>query len=341
MDNFSFDSTPRKESTKAQSDKNNKEISLNGSGCQDKEGSIHINETGSRSASKDRPQKPSLPESRITFDMDLESAREICPSNLAMDDDVIQEHLPASDEGPTDEVKGPLEPTISREIPNTSPSKRLVSLGQVDLEACTNNDVMLELSSDHLSDNEPSGGNSSALKKKVDSVDTNASGSNREQDSNTTLVAESTFNYKHTISRNSQHQQADAFSENIDETCKDNSSAEESKVSCMDTNASSLNGEQDDNMILVAGSTCYEDNSKALQHHQAVVFSEDINGERTQDGIENHVEDDRGRAELGQTSLHVENSCTTGAVSGIPCDKISSRENQEASHEILKSSLTR
>ncbi|XP_057786952.1 uncharacterized protein At4g18490-like isoform X1 [Salvia miltiorrhiza] len=340
LDDFSFDS-PKKEGTKAQSD--NKESSSNGSGCQDKEGSTHINETGSKSTSKDGPQKPSLPESRITFDMDFEPTREICPSNFAMDDIVTQEHLAAIDEGPTGEVKGPLETTISREIPNISPSKKLVSRGQVDLEACITNDVMLDLSSDHLSNDEPSGCNSSALENKVDSVDANASGSNGEQDGNMTLVADSTFSYKHTISRNSQHHQAVAVSENIDETSVDNSSAGESKVSCMDTNASSLNGEQDANMVLVAGSPCdYEHTSKASEHDQPVVFSENINGERTQDGIENHAEEDRERAELGQTNSLVEISCTTGDVSGISCDSDtqSSRENQEPSHEMIKSSLT-
>ena len=277
-------------------------------------------------------QKPS-------FDLVLEPTRKIYPPKLGMDDGVTQEHLAGADE-----VKGPLETTISREIPDVSPSERLVLLEQADLQACTENDVMLDLSSGPLSKNEPSGCNSSALEKKVDSVDASKSGSHEEQDANTALVADSTFDCKHTTSRNSQHHQADAISENIAETSGHDSSVAESKLSCMDTNASSLNGEQDANITSVVGSSCdYKHTSKASQHDQAEVFSDNINGERTQDGIQNLVEDDGGRAELGQTNPQVEIPCTTGVLSGIPCDSDaqSSKENQEFSCKMLKPSLTR
>ncbi|XP_047956698.1 uncharacterized protein At4g18490 [Salvia hispanica] len=329
--NFGFDSIPRKEGSKVQSDKNNKERTPDGSGCQDKEISTYKNETGSKSTSKGGMQKPS-------FDLVLEPTRKIYPPKLGMDDGVTQEHLAGADE-----VKGPLETTISREIPDVSPSERLVLLEQADLQACTENDVMLDLSSGPLSKNEPSGCNSSALEKKVDSVDASKSGSHEEQDANTALVADSTFDCKHTTSRNSQHHQADAISENIAETSGHDSSVAESKLSCMDTNASSLNGEQDANITSVVGSSCdYKHTSKASQHDQAEVFSDNINGERTQDGIQNLVEDDGGRAELGQTNPQVEIPCTTGVLSGIPCDSDaqSSKENQEFSCKMLKPSLT-
>lgn len=343
MENFSFDSTTKK-GTKAQRDKNNKESSPNGSGCQDKEGSIHINEAGSKSTLKDGHQNPSLTETRITFDMDclvgdadLEPSREICPSNSAMDDGATPEHSSAIDAGASDKANSPLETTISRELPNISPSKRLVSPGQVDREACAKNDVMPDFSSDYFSYNEPSGGNRSSDEKNVDSMDTNAC-SNGEQDASMTLIVGSTCSYKHTISRNSQHLQAVAVSENIDEPSRGNSSTEENKVSSVDTDVSGSNGDQDANMILVAGSTCiYEHTSESSQDLQAVAISDNISGERTQDGTEDHVEDDRGKTELGRTNSHVENSCMTGAISGIPCDK----ESQEPGLEILKSSFVR
>ncbi|KAG6402254.1 hypothetical protein SASPL_139130 [Salvia splendens] len=328
---FGFDSIPRKEGTKVQSDKNNKEHSPDGSGCQDKEISTYKNETGSKSTSKGGVQKPS-------FDLVLGPARKICPPKLGMDDGVTQEHLAGADE-----VKGPLETTISREIPDVSPSERLVLLEQADLQACTENDVTLDLSSAPLSKNEPSGCNSSALEKKVDSVDASKSGSHGVQDTNTALVAVSTFDYKHATSRNSQHHQADAISENIAETSVHDSSVAESKLSCMDTNASSLNGEQDANITSVVGSTCdYKHTSKASQHDQAVVFSDNINVERTLAGSQNLVEDGGGRAELGHTNPQVEIPCTTGALSGMPCDSDaqSSKENQEFSCKMLKPSLT-
>lgn len=341
MENFSFDSTIKK-GTKAQRDKNNKESSPNGSGCQDKEGSIHINEAGSKSTLKDDPQKPSLTETRITFDMDclvgvadLEPTREICPSNSAMGDGVTPEHSSAIDAGASDKANGPLETTISRELPNISPSKRLVSPGQVDHEACTKNDVMPDFSSDYFSNNEPSGGNPSSAEKNVDSMDTNAC-SNGEQDASMTLIVGSTCTYNHTISRNSQHLQAVSVSENIDEPSGGNSSMEENKVSSMDTDVSGSNGDEDANMV--SGSTCiYEHTSENSQDLQAVAISDNISGERTQDGTEDRVEDDIGKTELGQTNSHVDNSCMTGAVSGIPYDK----ESQEPALEILESSFVR
>ncbi|KAL1542400.1 hypothetical protein AAHA92_26499 [Salvia divinorum] len=368
LDDFGFDSIPRK-GTKVQSDKNNKESSPYGSGYLDKEISTYKNETGSKSTSKGGPQKPSFD---MDLDLDLEPIRKICPSKLSMDDGVTQEHLAGADEGPTDEVKGPLETTISRETHDVSPSERLVVgptdevkgplettisrethdaspserlvvLEQVDLQACTENDVILDLSSDPLSKNEPSGCNSSALEKKADSVDASKSGSNGEQDADTALVADSTFNCKHATSRNSLHQQAVAISETTAEISGDNSSAAESKLSCVDTNARTLNGEQDANITSVVGSACdYKHTSKSSQHDQAVVFSDNSNDERTQDGIQNHVEDDGGEAELGQTNPQVEIPCTTGVLSGIPCDSDaqSSKANQELSPEMLKSSLT-
>lgn len=342
LNNFNFDSPSRKESTKAQKDKTNKESSLNGIDCQNKEGSVHLSETGSKSTLKDGPHKPSLPESRITFDMDLEPMSEISPPNFAMDDGVTPEHSAATDEEASDIVKDPLQTTVSGEIPNISPSKRLVPPGQVDLEACTKNDVILDLSSDYLPNHEPSRGNSSAMEKKVDSLDTNACNSNGEQDANMTLFTDPTCNSKHTISRDSQHHQAVVVSENIDEASGVKSSAVEtleSNVSCTNTDVSCLNGE-DANMILVAGSTCdNEPTSKPVI--QAVAISENVSGERTQDGIKNHVEDDRGRTEISQTISLVEHSCITSAVSGLPCDTQSSMENQEPSLEILNSSIIR
>ncbi|KAH6779491.1 hypothetical protein C2S52_010728 [Perilla frutescens var. hirtella] len=342
LENFSFDSGSTKESTKAQRDKKNKQNSLNGSGCQDKEDFIHINETGSKSTLKDTPQEPSLTETQITFDMDclvgvadLEPTRKNCPSNSAMNDSVTPEHSTAIDAGESDKAKSP-----PKTIPNISPSKRLVSPGQVDLEAYTKNEVMPDLPFDYVSNNEPSGSNSSAAEKKVDSMDTNASGSSGEQNANMPLVTGSTCNYEHPISKNSQHLQDVAVSEIIDELSGDNLSAADNKVSCMDANVSGSNGEQDANMILIAGSTFnYEDTSKNSQQLQAAVISENINGERTQDGAEGRVEDDKGRTELGQTNSNVENSCMTGAVPGIPCDTQSSREDQEPAFDILKSSF--
>lgn len=339
MDNFNFDSTSRKkEGTKAQKDENNKESSPKRVDCQGKEGSVHINESGSKSTLKDGSQKPSLPESRITFDMDFEPMRETSP-NLAMDDGVTPEHSAASVEGASDRLKDPLQTNVSSEIQNISPSKRLVPPGRVDLEACTKNDVKLALSSDYLLKHEPSGRHSLAMEKRVNSEDTNASNSIGQKDTNMTLIADSTCNYKHTISRNSQHHQTVAVSENVDETSGVKPSAVENKVSCTDTDVSSLHGE-DANMTLVAGSTFdYEAISEPVI--QGVAISENTSAERTQDGIKNHVEDGRGRSEIAQTISHVELSCVNVAESGVPCDIQSSREDQEPSHEIRKSSIIR
>ncbi|KAK4404621.1 hypothetical protein Sango_0830700 [Sesamum angolense] len=152
LENFSFESSLTKEEPKAQKDKNNKGSSPNGSGCQDKEGSMHMNLLEHVNL-EDRPMKPSLPGTA-----DLESTREICLPNLAMDDAVTAEQASAVEDAASDKTKSLQEATVaSRELPKISPSEKLIFPEPVDLQASTGNDVMQDLSSDSLSKNEPGG----------------------------------------------------------------------------------------------------------------------------------------------------------------------------------------
>lgn len=339
MEDFSFNPSTKK-GTKSQIDKNNKGSSPSGSGCQDKEGSVKINQMGNKSTSKDGSLKPSLTETPKTFDMDclvgvtdLEPTREICPLNSAKGETVTPEHPAATDHGTSDKDKCRLE-TNYRELPHISSSKRLIHPGEVNTEAGTKNDTMPDFSSDFISINERSGGDLSATEKNVESIDKNAC-SNVGPDGSMTLVVGSTSSHKHTLSRDSQLLQA--VSENIDEQSgRGNSSMSENKVSCIDADVSGSNGEQDANMKLVSGSTFVDKHtSETTQHLQAVSISENICGSKAEDGTVDHVEDDR-ITELDQTNSYVENSCTSGAVSGMPCE-----ESQEPSDEILKSSSIR
>ncbi|KAI3444200.1 hypothetical protein Pfo_000865 [Paulownia fortunei] len=222
LENFSFESSLTKEGSKAQRDKNENQSSPNGSGCQDKEGSTHMNLIGSMRSLEDGPPKPSLPGTTVTFDMDslvggsvdLEAIKKNCPSNLAMDDAVTSEHSTAIHEVASDKAKFYPETTIaSRELPKISQSEKLVFPEPVDLEACTGNDAVKDLSSDSLSNNEPTGGNSSEAQDKVEFMATNAIGSNGEQDVNLISIAGTTCNYKHIISENSHLLQTVAISE--------------------------------------------------------------------------------------------------------------------------------
>ncbi|KAL8493470.1 hypothetical protein ACS0TY_024615 [Phlomoides rotata] len=221
LDNLGFGSSLIKEDSKAQRDKTTKESSPDRGDCQDKDVSTHMNVVTSMSTLEDGQQKPSLPETRITFDMDclvggsvdLEPTRKACYSNSAMDDAVITEHSAAIDEIESEKTEVlPEETIVSRELQDNGQSVELVSHGQVDLETCTGIDAMKELSSDYPSNNEPGGGNSSEAQNKVDSMHTNSTGSNGEQDANVISVVGSTCS---TLSKNSQHLQTDVVSENI------------------------------------------------------------------------------------------------------------------------------
>ncbi|KAL0339911.1 UNVERIFIED_CONTAM: hypothetical protein Sradi_4507900 [Sesamum radiatum] len=210
LENFSFESSLTKEEPKAQKDKNNKGSSPNGSGCQDKEGSMHRNLLEHVNL-EDRPMKPSLPGTA-----DLESTREICLLNLAMDDAVTAEEASAVEEAASDKTKSLPEATVaSRELPKICPSEKLIFPEPVDLQASTGNDVMQDLSSDSLSKNESGEGNSSDV---VDFMDTKATGSSGEKVKNTDerSNAGSTSNYKHRTSDNSEPLQTLAISETDD-----------------------------------------------------------------------------------------------------------------------------
>ncbi|KAK4415361.1 hypothetical protein Salat_2643500 [Sesamum alatum] len=237
LENFSFESSLTKEepkaqketnnkgsSPKAQKDKNNKGSSTNGSGFQDKEASMNMNLLENVSNLEDRPMKPSLPGTKITFDMDivvggtadLENTREICLPNFAMDDAVTSEQASAVDEAVSDKTRSLPEKTIaSRELPKISPSEKLISPEPDDFQASTGNDLMQDLSSDYLSKNEPGGGNSSDM---VDFMDTKASGSSggKETSTDEPSIADSTCNYIHTMSDNSEPLQTVAISEKDD-----------------------------------------------------------------------------------------------------------------------------
>ncbi|KAK6131941.1 hypothetical protein DH2020_034311 [Rehmannia glutinosa] len=232
LENFNFEpSFANKEGSKAQKDKSKKESSPNGSECQDKEGSINMNLIGSMTTSEDRPPKPSLSENLITFDMDslvggsadLEPTKKNCPSDLAMDDAVSSERSAAIHEVASDKAKSHSETTIApRELPKISQCEKLVSAKPVDREA---NDAVQDLSTDALSNNEPTGGNSPEADN-VDSRNTNATGSNGEQDVNVESVVSSTCYDEHATSENSHLIQTVEISET--------NNAEESQVGVED-----------------------------------------------------------------------------------------------------------
>ncbi|XP_020547489.1 uncharacterized protein LOC105155730 [Sesamum indicum] len=185
---------------------------------------MHMNLLENVNNLEDRPMKPSSPGTKITFDMDslvggatdLESTREICLPNLAMDDAVTAEQASAFEEATSDKTKSLPEATIaSRELPKISPSEKLIFPESVDLQASAENDVIQDLSSAYLSKNEPGGGNSSDV---VDFMDTKATGSSGEKEKNTDerSIAGSTSNYKHRMSDNSEPLQTFAISEKDD-----------------------------------------------------------------------------------------------------------------------------
>lgn len=214
LDNFGFDSNLTKEDPKAQTDKNIIESSPDQGDCQDKDVSMGMNAITIMSTLEDGPQKPPLPETRVTFDMDclVEGSVDLEP-NSAVDDAATAEHAAAIDEVESDKTESLPEKTIvPRELPNNSQSIELVSHGPVDREACTGNDDMKELSSDYPSNNEPSGGNSSEAQYKVDFMHTDHTGSNGEQDANIISVVGSMCS---TLSKNSQDVETVAISENV------------------------------------------------------------------------------------------------------------------------------
>ncbi|KAG8372296.1 hypothetical protein BUALT_Bualt12G0051500 [Buddleja alternifolia] len=216
LENFNFESSLTKEGSKAQKDKDKEERSPSESGCQAKESSMDMNQIGNMSTLEDRPQKPSLTEPMIPFDMDclgggiadLEPKSKIFPSKLAMDDVVTSEHSAEIDEVASDKAKIPPETTTaSRELSKSCHQK------PVDLEACIGNNAMQELSFDSLSNSEPSRGNSSEALEKTDCADKIAIASNGEQDVNVHSIDGSTCSYNHTVTENSEHLQTVAILE--------------------------------------------------------------------------------------------------------------------------------
>lgn len=217
LDNFNFGLSPPEEGSKAQGDKKNKECSPSEDACQDKEDSMHVNLIGTVSSTVG-PQKPSLPKTTITFDIDnlvggsedLEPTTKKCPSNVARDDAVTSEHLAATDEVASDKAKIVPEETITPiELEQTSQSEKLVSSDTVELEA----DTVQDLSSDPFSNNETGGVKSSETQIKVNSLNTDPTGLNGKQDANMISIADSTNNNEHMLSENPKHLQTSAISE--------------------------------------------------------------------------------------------------------------------------------
>ncbi|KAL3819591.1 hypothetical protein ACJIZ3_005496 [Penstemon smallii] len=213
FENFGFEPSPTKGGSKAQTDKDNIEFSPSGSGCQDIEVSSHVKLTGDMTLKEDLPEKPSLPGTLTTFDMnyqgggsaDLEPTMKISPSKLAMNDSATSKYSTVTDEFSSDKkMTHPEEPIITRELPAICQSEQSLFLEPVDREACTENVVVQELSSDSLGNDEPTEVNSLEALDKVDCVDKTSAGSIGEQDVNVSTIAGSTCDYKDTMSGNSQ-----------------------------------------------------------------------------------------------------------------------------------------
>ncbi|PIN08083.1 hypothetical protein CDL12_19342 [Handroanthus impetiginosus] len=117
-----------------------------------------------------------------------------------------------------------------------------------------------------------------------------------------------------------------------------NSSEAQHEVDFVNMIATGSNGEKDDNVASTTGSTCkYKHRTSGNSHHpKTVAMSEKKNGEESQVGVDDHVIDKIERTEVGQVNPLVETSCTTNAVSGMPRDTPSGRENLKPTSDILK-----
>ncbi|XP_051150119.1 uncharacterized protein At4g18490 [Andrographis paniculata] len=219
MENFNFDSSSTKVGSKAKKDTVNEERSPDGTMGLDKEVSMKLDLIRDTNSVEKVPQKSSLPETEVDFDMEFLVGRmkdvdnPNLPPRLAVDDPVTSVNSAAGNEVASDKTNCPLQTsTALEEQLKSNQSEKLDNSKPVDLEVFSGNDGNREYSSDYHFNKEQS--NSSGVQQKLGCIGNNATGSDIGQDTQRMSLIGLTNSKNQTNPENLQHCQAVGIAEN-------------------------------------------------------------------------------------------------------------------------------